>query len=73
MTLIEDIDYIDADVAYLLGLITARGRISENSDVRRIVNKNATANYRSGMGHNRLSPKQTYDDWGHRLIKFTVW
>ena len=36
MSLIEDIDYIDADVAYLLGLITARGKISEDSDVRRI-------------------------------------
>ncbi len=34
MSLIEDIDYIDADVAYLLGLITARGKISEDSDVR---------------------------------------
>ena len=32
MSLIEDIDYIDADVAYLLGLITARGKISEDSD-----------------------------------------
>ena len=37
MSLIEDIDYIDADVAYLLGLITARGKISEDSDVRRII------------------------------------
>ena len=37
MSLIEDMDYIDADVAYLLGLITARGRISESSDVRRII------------------------------------
>lgn len=37
MSLIEDIDYIDADVAYLLGLITARGKISENADVRRII------------------------------------
>lgn len=37
MSLIEDMDYIDADVAYLLGLITARGKISEDSDVRRII------------------------------------
>ena len=37
VSLIEDIDYIDADVAYLLGLITARGKISEDSDVRRII------------------------------------
>lgn len=37
MSLIEDIDYIDADVAYLLGLITARGKVSEDSDVRRII------------------------------------
>ena len=37
MSLIEDMDYIDADVAYLLGLITARGKISENPDVRRII------------------------------------
>ena len=36
MTLIEDIDYIDADVAYLLGLITARGRISESGGIRQI-------------------------------------
>ena len=34
MSLIEDIDYIDADVAYLLGLITASGKISEGSDVQ---------------------------------------
>ena len=37
MGLIEDVDYIDADVAYLLGLITARGRISESSGMRQIV------------------------------------
>lgn len=37
MSLIEDIDYIDADVAYLLGLITARGRISESGGVRQIL------------------------------------
>lgn len=37
VSLIEDIDYIDADVSYLLGLITARGKISEDSDVRRII------------------------------------
>lgn len=37
MSLIEDIDYIDADVAYLLGLITARGRISESGEVRQIL------------------------------------
>ena len=36
MSLIEDIDYIDADVAYLLGLITARGRISESGGIRQI-------------------------------------
>ena len=37
MSLIEDIDYIDADVAYLLGLITARGRISESGSVKQIL------------------------------------
>ena len=37
MSLIEDIDYIDADVAYLLGLITARGRISESGGVKQIL------------------------------------
>lgn len=36
MNLIEVVDYIDADVAYLLGLITARGRISESGETRRI-------------------------------------
>ena len=36
MSLIEDIDYIDADVAYLLGLITARGKISESGGIRQI-------------------------------------
>ena len=36
MSLIEVIDYIDADVAYLLGLITARGRISESGGVKQI-------------------------------------
>jgi len=36
MSLIEVIDYIDADVAYLLGLITARGRISESGSVKQI-------------------------------------
>lgn len=36
MSFIEDLDYIDIDVAYLLGLITARGKISESADVRRI-------------------------------------
>ena len=37
MSLIEDIDYIDADVAYLLGLITARGRISESGGVKQVL------------------------------------
>ena len=37
MSLIEVIDYIDADVAYLLGLITARGTISESGGVRQII------------------------------------
>ena len=37
MGVIEEVDYIDADVAYLLGLITARGRISESSGLRQIV------------------------------------
>jgi hypothetical protein len=37
VNLVEVIDYIDADVAYLLGLITARGRISESGGVRQIV------------------------------------
>ena len=37
MSLIEVVDYIDADVAYLLGLITARGRISESGDTKRII------------------------------------
>lgn len=37
MSLIEVVDYIDADVAYLLGLITARGRISESGGIRQIV------------------------------------
>jgi hypothetical protein len=37
MSLIEVIDYIDADVAYLLGLITARGRISESGGVKQII------------------------------------
>ena len=36
MGLIEQIDYIDADVAYLLGLITARGELSESSGVKQI-------------------------------------
>ena len=36
MSLIEVVDYIDADVAYLLGLITARGRISESGGIRQI-------------------------------------
>ena len=36
MNLIEVVDYIDADVAYLLGLITGRGRISESGGVRQI-------------------------------------
>jgi hypothetical protein len=34
--LISKLDYIDADVAYLLGLITARGKISESGGVRQI-------------------------------------
>lgn len=37
MSLIETIDYIDADVAYLLGLITARGSISESGGVKQII------------------------------------
>ena len=37
MSLIEVVDYIDADMAYLLGLITARGRISESGDTKRII------------------------------------
>ena len=37
MSLIEDIDYIDADVAYLLGLITARGQISDSGGIKQIV------------------------------------
>lgn len=37
MSLIEDIDYIDADVAYLLGLITARGRISDSGGIKQIL------------------------------------
>ena len=37
MSLIEVIDYIDADVAYLLGMITARGRISESGGVKQII------------------------------------
>lgn len=37
MSLIEDLDYIDADVAYLLGLITARGRISESGEIKQVL------------------------------------
>ena len=37
MNLIEVMDYIDADVAYLLGLITGRGRISESGQTRQII------------------------------------
>ena len=37
MNLIEVMDYIDADVAYLLGLITGRGRISESGPTRQII------------------------------------
>ncbi len=37
MSLIEEIDYIDADVAYLLGLIMARGRISESGGVKQVI------------------------------------
>ena len=37
MNLIEVVDYIDADVSYLLGLITARGRISESGGLRQII------------------------------------
>jgi len=37
VNLIQQLDYIDADVAYLLGLITARGRISEAGGIRQIV------------------------------------
>ncbi len=36
MSLIELVDYIDADVAYLLGLITARGELSESNSVKQI-------------------------------------
>lgn len=36
MSLIELVDYIDADVAYLLGLITARGELSESNGVKQI-------------------------------------
>ena len=36
MSIIEVVDYIDADVAYLLGLITARGKISESNGVKQI-------------------------------------
>jgi len=32
-----NLDYIDADVAYLLGLVFARGEFHEESDVRRLV------------------------------------
>ncbi|HGJ65492.1 TPA: hypothetical protein ENS27_08905 [bacterium] len=34
--LISKLDYIDADVAYLLGLITARGKISESGGIRQV-------------------------------------
>lgn len=37
VSLIEDMDYIDADVAYLLGLITARGRISDSGGIKQIL------------------------------------
>ena len=37
MSLIEEMDYIDSDVAYLLGMITARGRISESGGTNQIV------------------------------------
>lgn len=37
MSLIELVDYIDADVAYLLGLITARGELSESNGVKQIL------------------------------------
>ncbi len=37
MSSIEEIDYIDADVAYLLGLIMARGRISESGGVKQVI------------------------------------
>jgi hypothetical protein len=30
-------DYCDSDVAYLLGLIVARGQLVEESDARRII------------------------------------
>lgn len=36
MSLIELVDYIDADVAYLLGLITARGELSESNSVKQV-------------------------------------
>jgi hypothetical protein len=36
MSLIRQLDYVDADVSYLLGLITARGRISEISGNRQV-------------------------------------
>ena len=36
MNLIKLLDYIDADVAYLLGLITARGKISEIGGLKQI-------------------------------------
>ena len=31
------IDYLDLDVSYLLGLITARGELSESGEVKRII------------------------------------
>ena len=37
MSSVHDLDYIDADVAYLLGLITARGTISESGGSRQIL------------------------------------
>lgn len=36
MSFIQELDYIDADFAYLLGLITARGTISESGGTRQV-------------------------------------
>ncbi len=60
MSLIEDIDYIDADVAYLLGLITARGRISDIGGVKQIAIecKNTTlslSHLSQLLGYSRIS------------------
>jgi len=31
------VDYLDADVAYLVGMITARGTFHQDGDIRRLV------------------------------------